>query len=511
MSSKAVEVAQSYEASELKGEITGGRGVYVMTASTELQVAQGDRTAGMGVFTTHLYDGLMSSAIVSNRGPEKKLGMITVCSLYGYVSKMARTPVQTPKLFWRNVDIPGRTERRDDNLPDMVIANIYDLAGDHTPSGFRLWDEGPLLPNLWPTYILNDKFQFLDWNANFEILVARPLRLRRGEHVRTFLENLENWESEVKPHSMRQFPPGERNSPQFDIERLEFKRKDDKRFGLIVFDKLASGIRDGSGNWCVTLSVAFAQRPAALQESLLMAMGRDQMWSTYADYYDLIIGEFSHYQSLVEQVVNQVDGSERCLDIGAGTGGTTLRLLETMETRTVHAVEPNYRMLRLLDGKIKEHDRRAKAENSDVEERSLFSNRVQLSHCDCATALSDRAKPPYFVANESYDACVMMNVLFPMEEPVESLREIWRVLKPHGKLVLSTSHGATDIHKLFAAIEREIKIDPARWASKKEAFQSAIRKTKRWNQSWSGIPWTTSSTFLTNRDLRLSTSLFHST
>ena len=51
-----------------------------------------------------------------------------------------------------------------------------------------------------------------------------------------------------------------------------------------------------------------------------------------------------------------------------------------------------------------------------------------------------------------FDAVVMVNVFYALDEPERCLEEIYRVLKPGGILALSTSHSETDLDKLFAAI-----------------------------------------------------------
>ena len=66
----------------------------------------------------------------------------------------------------------------------------------------------------------------------------------------------------------------------------------------------------------------------------------------------------------------------------------------------------------------------------------------------------------------------MMNVLFALDNPVECLTEVRRVLKYGGVLSLSTSRNSTNIHKLFGKIKEEIE-DLRKWEEKKDLYKSA--------------------------------------
>jgi ubiquinone/menaquinone biosynthesis C-methylase UbiE len=61
--------------------------------------------------------------------------------------------------------------------------------------------------------------------------------------------------------------------------------------------------------------------------------------------------------------------------------------------------------------------------------------------------------------SNSFDVCVMLNVLFALDETEKCLKEIHRVLKPKGGLVLSCPRKTTDIYKLFREIEKHYKLD----------------------------------------------------
>ena len=77
----------------------------------------------------------------------------------------------------------------------------------------------------------------------------------------------------------------------------------------------------------------------------------------------------------------------------------------------------------------------------------------------------------------------MTNVLYAVDDPLQCLREIHRVLKPGGILSMSTSSDETDIDKLFEAIKEglgekfeKLKAD---WFEAREAHYRMEEKIHR--------------------------------
>lgn len=441
---EAIERAAAAEKMEFKSEEGG---IYLMTATSPSEPALGQR-GGLGLFTQHLVAGFKGLASPNQAPrPEGTVGVVTVNSLFGYVHRALQDQgsMQTPRLFAYGA-----------KSSDMVITGIETLVGEHNPAGFRLWDDAPLLENLVPTYILDSEFRFVHWNAAFQAIVASPLKLRRGAHVQTFLEKLENWDSEVRPRSVKDFPPNVSDTtyPRVHSEHLKLRTP---KSGYIDFIKVASRINGADGDWCVLLNISYAEKGEAIWILLAEVMTRDETWSRYAESYDLIIANFSQNQHLVDRVVDLVGEAERCLDMGAGTGSATMQLLKRKPERHVDAVDPNYQMLKRLYWKL--------------EEAQELKDRVTIIHCDCLTATS-------VIADGTYDACVMLNVLFALDDPVECLRGIHRVLKDGGLLALSTSDTSTDIEALFKEI-REVRGRDGTWDEVSQVhFTEALNRNR---------------------------------
>jgi ubiquinone/menaquinone biosynthesis C-methylase UbiE len=422
--------------------------VYVLTSSSAAQKSYGNVSDGHGLFTKYLLSGLGGKATDSSvEADAGSISVVTLDSLFRHVYSglLGEGVLQIPRLYTKGA--PPST---------LVVAQLQNLAGNHDFADFRLWDEPEVLENLLPTYILDDNYRFLHWNAAFQTLVAEPLRLRRGSHVQTFLERLENWRTEVKPTSLRDFPADVPRSkhPRVHSERFVYRADE---FGLIEFQKLASGLRDGTGNWCVTLSISYAERSDEVWGHLLEGIRRDELWSRYAGCYDEIIAAFAANKDLVNAVVLLAGDAKNCIDVGAGTGSTTIKLLETKADREVYAVDSNYRMLARL--------------KSNLDRIDGLATRARICHADCLSALAH-------VSDETFDACVMMNVFFALDHPLENLRIIRSKLKYGGKVVISTSDETTDIEELFWKI-RAWLVNNQLWDTKESLFNEALERNRQ--------------------------------
>ena len=141
------------------------------------------------------------------------------------------------------------------------------------------------------------------------------------------------------------------------------------------------------------------------------------------------------YHQLLKDVTSLVGDARYCADLGAGTGNSAKALLNASDDRRVWAFESNEGMLQHL---------RAKLQDANLSARlTVFKGDI---------ALSLREFPEAF-----FDAAVMVNAFYALDEPQYCLEEIYRVLKPGGTLALSTSHRDTNVEKLFAAIRDSLE------------------------------------------------------
>jgi ubiquinone/menaquinone biosynthesis C-methylase UbiE len=283
-----------------------------------------------------------------------------------------------------------------------------------------------------PCYLLDENFYFLDWNSAFDELVAKQLGLSREDHAIEFVRKLYNCE-EVMEHSKQTFGFGKEN-PIVDTEILQIKTD---RYGMVHFRKIAAQLTDDNGSllaWAVNLNIILAENNIELRRDIETVLKEKLNWTRYALSYDKLLLPFDDYHLLVDRVVGKLGDAKKCVDLGAGTGNGTLRLLETDPERVVWAVDLNEAMLRYLRSKI----RHASQPGKD------YRTRLVSVKYDILTLHTLREKGGFF------DAAILINVLYAVSDPLACLRQANRLLKPGGVLALSTPHRETDVDRLFA-------------------------------------------------------------
>lgn len=129
------------------------------------------------------------------------------------------------------------------------------------------------------------------------------------------------------------------------------------------------------------------------------------------------LGQLHDYQLLFESQaarLSHLDQTSKILDCGVGTGAFSLALLESVnQPAHVSGVDISYPML--------------------TQAQQLLENRCTTLDLRCG----DISSLPY--ADESFDTVIFAHVLEHMADPVETLREIVRVLKPGAPLIGSVT------------------------------------------------------------------------
>lgn len=283
-----------------------------------------------------------------------------------------------------------------------------------------------------PCYLLDANFFFLDWNIAFEEFIAKPLGLTLGDHGLDFVSRLANCE-EVIEHSKATFGYGKANPP-VDLEVLQIRTP---AYGLMHLQKIASQIIDEDGTpvaWVVNLNFIKAENDAQLGKDFAATLQERLDWSRYAISYDRLLVPFDDYNQLVDRVVRLVGPARRCVDLGAGTGNCALRMLDSDPAREVWAVDASDSMLRFLRKKLRSRS----PQGSGYAERLITLRDDILS----LRTLANKS--------ETFDAAILVNVLYAVHDPVACLRQAHRLLRPGGVLVVSTPHSETDVDALFA-------------------------------------------------------------
>ena len=298
------------------------------------------------------------------------------------------------------------------------------------------WDiikkyRGSMQDLIGPTYILDQNFQFLDWNPMFDELIAKPLGLMRGLHVESFILELENT-SQVIKRSNRIYK--QTIYPIVDIELLVLKTK----YGKVEFKKIASKIPNDKNIdlWSINLNIISAENSALMWRDLRKRIKKDVNWSLYAKAYDQVLLNFDAYNALVTEIADKLGDAKNVVDLASGTGNNTIELLNKQPNRNIWALEYNQEMLEYMWDKI-----------STLNTNAI--NNINIVKGDLLLSLRE-------FDDDFFDGAIMMNALYAMDDRAHCLREIYRVLKPGAVLVYSSSTQETDINHLFNKIRENL-------------------------------------------------------
>ena len=142
---------------------------------------------------------------------------------------------------------------------------------------------------------------------------------------------------------------------------------------------------------------------------------KKQVWHLYERVYDSILLRLIPYQRLLKNAVQNLNSRDGLayLDAGCGTGNLLALLLST--DLRIEAVGADFSPAMLKRAAVK-------LESS--------GNRVRFFEVDLNKEL------PF--ANSQFDGATCLNVLYALNEPDLFIRELNRVLKPGGVVIIST-------------------------------------------------------------------------
>ncbi|MBN2454452.1 GNAT family N-acetyltransferase [Candidatus Woesearchaeota archaeon] len=142
-------------------------------------------------------------------------------------------------------------------------------------------------------------------------------------------------------------------------------------------------------------------------------------WREIARAYKEAIEQTSFYRDLSEKVVESVNGRNKVLDLGCGTGAHLDRILEANTSCEVVGVDSSIEMLRIANSRLaQDHPGRD----------------FRLYYADGTTFNKER----------HFDAIISSNVLFNLENPMGYLDNALRLLS-HGGVLVLTSPFAMDV------------------------------------------------------------------
>lgn len=151
----------------------------------------------------------------------------------------------------------------------------------------------------------------------------------------------------------------------------------------------------------------------ATQETTVVPADSDGFWNTYSTYYDSI-SRLMPYRKMLWDVLEalELEPGMRVLDAGCGTGNLERFIAEKDQLPArIDAIDFSPSMLARAQAKCAELDS-VRFTHADLEGRLPFDDAV-------------------------FDRVVSIHVLYALENQDATVRELLRVLKPNGKLVLA--------------------------------------------------------------------------
>jgi SAM-dependent methyltransferase len=299
-----------------------------------------------------------------------------------------------------------------------------------------------------PMIRLDNEFKILDWNIAASLAFDGTLEDRRGEWVGNWiLQHFDN-PLTVAEHGQTAFGNPNRQ-PLIDVEQQHFTRS---TYGGLDMTKRAYRIPNDDGSclgWVVIFEVRFGDPKHFLQfrKDLIHELNQDNVWSEHALSYDAVLSKSLVYDELLRTLIGEIgplqripDGA-RVLDLGAGTGGLTLKLATTFKQLYIVAVDNNSAMLDILHAKCRRY-LHAPRENHGVV--AIRQDVTKLSGV-------------LGVDKDKFDFAFLVNVLNTLSAPVEALRGVFDLLKPGGEIRITGPRHDSKIAVLFDAFKKDLE------------------------------------------------------
>lgn len=288
-------------------------------------------------------------------------------------------------------------------------------------------------PNV-PSYLLNDQFEMLDWNAAFELIFPTD-RFYRNESAKEFVEVLDN-KDEVKKEAKRIIRESTGDGSELLLEPLKYTSP---VYGSMAFTKIASRVEfKNTCGWIVALNINHVEHRGQYEADLRTVNREQALISAYAQGFDRFQAGFPGLSALLQVYVRHLRDCAKILDLGAGPGLLTHALL--LQNKSVTAVEPNDAMLQALR-------RRCGA----LPGLSILKANVDSLHAP--NPFYDNGKigihPPY-------DGVCIHNLYFWLNDPAEFLKRLLTedIIRPGATVTLALATPRSEVENYFGALNR---------------------------------------------------------
>ena len=313
-------------------------------------------------------------------------------------------------------------------------AALFSADRRHRPAAMALWNQKDprldmsLFNGTVPTFVLTADNIILDWNPAFDLIFGRISNIRRGVHISSWFDCLDNFRNVAK-RSAKLY--GEGILPITDRERVTYVSDE---FGRMVFTKIMTPIVERTNGriigWNIVLNINSANKRQEFFEALFARIHAQTQAVRYAASFDSIFGRFTEYQKLMSLHRSATAGAQRVLDVATGTGGLAIELAQ--DHKSVTAVDEDVERLRQLRLK-----------------RDIIGGRIRIvrrSHDSFGKTPVNR-----------YDAITLMLGVDRFMDPKESLFRLMPALKPGGIISVSALKPQADIDAVMAQVRSELE------------------------------------------------------
>jgi ubiquinone/menaquinone biosynthesis C-methylase UbiE len=166
-----------------------------------------------------------------------------------------------------------------------------------------------------------------------------------------------------------------------------------------------------------------------LRQQTIARWSHEILWEVYAASYDRVLPELWFYQEVVKRHCDAMASPavKRVLDLGAGTGNVSLPLANG--GKEVVAIDSSRAML------------------------ARMRDKSSASRLENLTIIEDTAESLPYLPDASFDGVTVLLALFDMQSRLAALRELQRVLRPGGMLILTEPKKCFQVEQLMASAE----------------------------------------------------------
>ncbi len=190
----------------------------------------------------------------------------------------------------------------------------------------------------------------------------------------------------------------------------------------------------------------------------------ERLWTAHTDLTSAMDELPSHWHSIDQlyQLLQPLDGNLALLDIGCGMHSFTRLLLLNLSYRLraqtwQHTQPLRYVGLDFSPGAL--HAARASTQAALQHLDKLFSGRISSPTPVTQQWILGRSAETLPFADRSFDRVVANFSLSFARSPMHMLRELFRVLRPGGKLILKAFTPTADLARLYRPSLHELGID----------------------------------------------------